>query len=94
MFEELSDRMQGIVKKLRGQGKLTEKNIDESLRQVRRALLEADVNFKVARAFIESVKTKALGQGVLRNLSPGQQMIGIVNQELISLMGENRKILP
>ena len=88
MFEELSDRMQGIVKKLRGQGKLTEKNIDESLRQVRRALLEADVNFKVARAFIESVKTKALGQGVLRNLSPGQQMIGIVNQELISLMGE------
>tara|TARA_B100000029_G_scaffold516813_1_gene634868 strand:- start:44313 stop:45647 length:1335 start_codon:yes stop_codon:yes gene_type:complete len=88
VFEELSDRMQGIVKKLRGQGKLTEKNIDESLRQVRRALLEADVNFKVARAFIESVKTKALGQGVLRNLSPGQQMIGIVNQELISLMGE------
>ncbi|MCY3771385.1 MAG: signal recognition particle protein [Gemmatimonadetes bacterium] len=88
MFEELSGRMEGIVRKLRGQGKLTEKNIDDSLRQVRRALLEADVNFKVARAFIDTVKEKALGQGVLRNLSPGQQMVGVVHQELVSLMGE------
>ena len=88
MFEELTGRMEGIVRNLRGQGKLTEKNIDESLRQVRRALLEADVNFKVARTFIDTVKVKALGQGVLRNLSPGQQMVGIVHQELISLMGE------
>lgn len=89
MFEELTDRMDGIVRNLRGQGKLTEKNIDDSLRQVRRALLEADVHFKVTRTFIDSVKEKALGQGVLRNLSPGQQMVGIVHQELISLMGEN-----
>ena len=88
MFEELSGRMEGIVKTLRGQGKLTEKNIDESLRQVRRALLEADVNFKVARSFIDSVKSKAIGQGVLKNLSPGQQMVGVVHQELVSLMGE------
>jgi len=88
VFEELSGRMEGIVNKLRGQGKLTEKNIDDSLRQVRRALLEADVNFKVARAFIDTVKEKALGQGVLSNLSPGQQMVGIVHRELVSLMGE------
>ena len=88
MFEELSGRMEGIVSKLRGQGKLTEENIDDSLRQVRRALLEADVNFKVARAFIDTVKEKALGQGVLSNLSPGQQMVGIVHRELVSLMGE------
>lgn len=80
--------MEGIVRKLRGQGKLTEKNIDDSLRQVRRALLEADVNFKVARSFIDTVKEKALGQGVLSNLSPGQQMVGIVHRELVSLMGE------
>ncbi len=88
MFEELSGRMEGIVRKLRGQGKLTEQNIDDSLRQVRRALLEADVNFKVARTFIDTVKEKALGQGVLKNLSPGQQMVGIVHQELVSLMGD------
>ena len=79
--------MEGIVRNLRGQGKLTEKNIDDSLRQVRRALLEADVNFKVARTFIDLVKEKALGQGVLRNLSPGQQMVGVVHRELVSLMG-------
>ena len=89
MFEELSGRMEGIVNKLRGQGKLTEKNIDDSLRQVRRALLEADVNFKVARTFIDTVKEQALGQGVLKNLSPGQQMVGIVHRELVSLMGED-----
>ena len=88
MFEELTGRMEGIVRNLRGQGKLTEKNIDDSLRQVRRALLEADVNFKVARSFIDTVKEKALGQGVLKNLSPGQQMVGVVHRELISLMGE------
>jgi len=88
VFEELTGRMEVIVRNLRGQGKLTEKNIDDSLRQVRRALLEADVNFKVARSFIDTVKEKALGQGVLKNLSPGQQMVGVVHRELISLMGE------
>lgn len=88
MFEELSSRMEGVLKTLRGQGKLTEKNIDDSLRQVRRALLEADVNFRVAREFIDKVKEKALGQGVLKSLTPGQQMIGAVHEELIALMGE------
>ena len=88
MFEQLSDRMESVVKHLRGQGKLTEKNIDESLRQVRRALLEADVNFKVAREFIENVREKALGKGVLKSLMPGQQMIGAVHEELVALMGE------
>ena len=88
MFEQLSDRMESVVKHLRGQGKLTEKNIDESLRQVRRALLEADVNFKVAREFIENVREKALGRGVLKSLTPGQQMIGVVHEELVALMGE------
>lgn len=80
--------MEGVLKTLRGQGKLTEKNIDDSLRQVRRALLEADVNFRVAREFIDKVKEKALGQGVLKSLTPGQQMIGAVNEELVALMGE------
>ena len=88
MFEQLSDRMDSVLKHLRGQGKLTEKNIDESLRQVRRALLEADVNFKVAREFIDNVKEKALGEGVLKSLTPGQQMIGAVHEELVTLMGE------
>ena len=88
MFEQLSDRMDSVLKHLRGQGKLTERNIDDSLRQVRRALLEADVNFKVAREFIENVKEKALGRGVLKSLTPGQQMIGAVHDELVELMGE------
>jgi signal recognition particle subunit SRP54 len=88
VFEQLSDRMDSVLKHLRGQGKLTERNIDDSLRQVRRALLEADVNFKVAREFIENVKEKALGRGVLKSLTPGQQMIGAVHDELVELMGE------
>jgi signal recognition particle subunit SRP54 len=88
VFEELSSRMEGVLKTLRGQGKLTEKNIDDSLRQVRRALLEADVNFRVAREFIDKVKEKALGQGVLKSLTPGQQMVGAVHEELVALMGD------
>lgn len=89
MFEELTGRMETVIKHLRGQGKLTEKNIDESLRQVRRALLEADVNFRIAREFIENVKQKAIGKGVLKSLTPGQQMVGVVHEELIALMGES-----
>jgi signal recognition particle subunit SRP54 len=80
--------METVLRTLRGQGKLTEQNIDESLRQVRRALLEADVNFRVARTFIDNVKEKALGRGVLKSLTPGQQMIGVVHEELVALMGE------
>lgn len=88
MFEQLTDRMEAVFKTLRGQGKLTEKNIDDSLRQVRRALLEADVNFRVVKDFIDNVKEKAIGQGVLKSLTPGHQMVGVVHEELIALMGE------
>lgn len=87
MFESLTDKLELTFKKLRGQGKVTEKNVEESLRDVRLALLEADVNFKVVKKFIESVKIKALGQEVLLSLTPDQQFLKIVREELISLLG-------
>ena len=87
MFESLTDKLELTFKKLRGQGKVTEKNVEESLREVRLALLEADVNFKVVKKFIESVKNKALGQEVLLSLTPDQQILKIVREELISLLG-------
>jgi signal recognition particle subunit SRP54 len=87
MFEALSNKLQGAFKNLRGLGKISEENVGESLREVRMALLEADVNFKVARDFIERVKTKALGQEVLQSVQPGQQIIKIINDELIDLLG-------
>ena len=87
MFESLTDKLELTFKKLRGQGKVTEKNVEESLREVRLALLEADVNFKVVKKFIESVKNKALGQEVLLSLTPDQQFLKIVREELISLLG-------
>lgn len=70
MFDTLSDRLEGVFKKLKGQGRITERNIEDALREVRLALLEADVNIKVVRDFIEHVKTKALGAEVLRSLTP------------------------
>ena len=88
MFNDLTDRLDGIFKKLKGHGKLTEKNIKESLREVRRALLEADVNFKIVKKFIASVQERAVGQDVLKSLAPGQQVVKIVHEELIKLMGE------
>jgi len=87
MFETLSDKLESVFKKLRGQGVMTEENIKEALREVRLALLEADVNFKVVKDFVEAVRVKAVGTEVLQSLSPGQQVIRIVNDELISLMG-------
>ena len=87
MFESLTDKLELTFKKLRGQGKITEKNVEESLREVRLALLEADVNFKVVKKFIESVKSKALGQEVLLSLTPDQQFLKIVREEIISLLG-------
>ena len=87
MFEALSNKLQGAFKNLRGLGKISEANIGDSLREVRMALLEADVNFKVARDFIERVKTKSLGQEVLQSVQPGQQIIKIINDELIDLLG-------
>ena len=87
MFESLTDKLELTFKKLRGQGKITEKNIDDALREVRLALLEADVHIGVVKNFLESVKTKSLGQEVLQSLSPEQQFIKIVRDELINLLG-------
>lgn len=87
MFDTLSDKLDGIFKKLRGQGIMTEENIKEALREVRLVLLEADVNFKVVKDFVERVKTRAVGVQVLQSLTPGQQVIKIVQEELVALMG-------
>lgn len=87
MFDSLSDKLESVFKKLRGQGVMTEQNIQEALREIRLALLEADVNFKVVKDFVESVRSKAVGTVVLSSLSPGQQVIKIVHDELVLLMG-------
>ncbi|MGD0843000.1 MAG: signal recognition particle protein [Geobacteraceae bacterium] len=87
MLENLSDKLDLIFKKLRGQGVMTEDNIKDALREVRLVLLEADVNFKVVKEFIEKVRERSIGSQVLQSLSPGQQVIKIVNDELIALMG-------
>jgi signal recognition particle subunit SRP54 len=87
MFDNLSDRLNAVFKKLKGHGKLTEKNIEEGLKEVRLALLEADVHYKVAKKFVADIKKRALGQEVMASLTPGQQVIKIVNQELTELMG-------
>ncbi len=88
MFENLTDKLSNIFRKVTGRGKLTEENIKEALREVRLALLEADVNYKVVKDFIQKVQEKAVGQEVLESLTPGQQFIKIVRDELISLMGD------
>ncbi|RMF85577.1 MAG: signal recognition particle protein [Nitrospinota bacterium] len=87
MFENLSSKLEGIFKKLRRHGKLTEKEIREALREVRLALLEGDVHFSVVKEFTERVREKALGETVLQSLTPGQQVVKIVHEELIALMG-------
>ncbi len=87
MFDNLSDRLNAIFKKLKGHGKLTEKNIEEGLREVRMALLEADVHYSVVKSFIGGIKKRSLGQEVMSSLTPGQQVIKIVNDELTDLMG-------
>ncbi|HVM60164.1 MAG TPA: signal recognition particle protein [Verrucomicrobiae bacterium] len=87
MFDTLSEKLQSVFKNLRGYGKLTEKNVADALREVRLALLEADVNYKVAKEFIEKTKQRALGQEVLTSVTPGQQIIKVVHDELVTLMG-------
>ncbi|MDY6911272.1 MAG: signal recognition particle protein [Chloroflexota bacterium] len=87
MFDSLSDKLTGIFNKLSGKGKLTEKDVDEALRQVRLALLEADVNFKIAKSFITKIRERAVGNEVLESLTPGQQVVKIVNEELVSMLG-------
>ena len=88
MFENLSDKLQGIVKKIKGQTRITEKELKEMMREVKLALLEADVNYKVVKEFVERVSEKALGQDVLSSLTPGQQVVKIVKDELVSLLGD------
>ena len=93
MFENLNDRLNKIFKKLKGHGKLTEKNIEDGLKEVRMALLEADVHYKVVKTFIAGVKDRALGQEVMTSLTPGQQVVKIVNEELTALMGQENEDL-
>jgi signal recognition particle subunit SRP54 len=89
MFDNLSDKLQRVFKNLRGEGKLTSANMDEALREIRVALLEADVHFKVVKQFIEQVKEKAMGEDVLTALSPGQQVVKIVRDELTKMLGNH-----
>ena len=93
MFENLSDRLDAAFRKLKGHGKLTEKNIEDGLKEVRMALLEADVHYRVTKRFIADVKQRALGQEVLASLTPAQQVIKIVNEELTDLMGSQNEDL-
>src|SRR6202167_4008513 len=87
MFDNLSEKLQRVFKNLRGEGRLSAENMEAALREVRVALLEADVNFKVVKQLIESVKVRAMGQEVLSSLSPSQQVIGIINDELVKILG-------
>ncbi len=90
MFEDLSHKLDTIFKKIKGQGRISEANISESLREVRRALLDADVSFKVVKQFIEDVQKKAIGQEVISSITPGQLIIKIINDELVKLMGSEK----
>ena len=90
-FESLSDKLQNVFKNLRSKGRLTEADVKAALKEVKMALLEADVNFKVVRQFIKSVQERAVGQDVLTSLTPGQTVIKIVNEEMVSLMGSETK---
>ena len=87
MFEDLSQKLEVVFKRLRGQGKITEANVSESLREVRRVLLDADVNYKVAKQFIDDVQKRAVGQEVLHSITPGQLIVKIIHDELVKLMG-------
>src|SRR6266516_3194567 len=87
MFDSLSSKLQTAFKNLRGLGKISEANVGDALREVRMALLEADVNFKVARDFIERVKVKSLGAEVVASVQPGQQVIKFIHDELVDLLG-------
>jgi signal recognition particle subunit SRP54 len=93
MFDLLTEKLSRIFKELRGRGRLSEKDIEVALKGIRLALLEADVNYKVVKGFLEEIKQRALGQDVMESLTPGQQVIKIVNEELIKLMGEGRSDL-
>ena len=86
-FDSLSDKLQNIFKNLRGKGRLSEADVKAALKEVKMALLEADVNFKVVKQFVKSVEERAIGQDVMQSLTPGQMVIKIVNEEMVALMG-------
>ena len=87
MLESLSNRLQGVFKSLRGEARLTEATVDAALREIRLALLEADVNFRVVKAFVDRVREKAIGEEVLRSLTPAQAVVRIVRDEMLALFG-------
>ena len=94
LFANLSERMNHIFSKMRNKGKLTELEIKEAMREIRIALLEADVNYNVVKKFVNDVSAKALGEDILKSLTPSQEVVKIVNEELIELMGsQNQKLL-
>jgi signal recognition particle subunit SRP54 len=93
VFDKLSSRLAGVVESLRGRGRLTEENIGDTLRQVRMALLEADVALPVVKDFIDGVKAKVIGQEVQKSLTPGQALIKIIHDELVRVMGEGVRSL-
>jgi signal recognition particle subunit SRP54 len=93
MFDNLSEKLQRVFKNLRGEGKLSAENMEGALREIRMALLEADVNFRVVKQLIENIKQKALGEEVLSSLSPSQQVIKIVHEELIKILGSHESKL-
>ncbi|HXF99903.1 MAG TPA: signal recognition particle receptor subunit alpha, partial [Bacteroidota bacterium] len=88
MFEDLSRKLETVLKRLRGQGKISEENVAETLREVRRVLLDADVNYKVAKQFIDDVHRRAIGQEVLGSITPGQLIVKIIYDELVKLLGD------
>src|SRR5712692_10491678 len=93
MFDNLSEKLQRVFKNLRGEGKLTAENMEAALREIRVALLEADVHFRVVKQFIEAVKEKAMGEEVLTSLSPAQQVVKIVRDELVKILGSHQSKL-
>jgi len=88
MFENLTEKLDNVFKRLRGQGILSEENVKTAMKDIRMALLEADVNFKVTKEFIEDVSERAVGQDILDSISPGQQIVKIVHDRLVELMGK------
>src|SRR5919205_4211975 len=93
MFESLSDKLQNVFARLGRKGKLTEQDVDEALREVRIALLEADVNFRVVRSFIAAVREHAVGEDVLKGLNPVQQVIKVVHDQLVAMLGTDAQRL-
>ena len=88
-FESLTDKLQNVFKNLRSKGRLTEADVKSALKEVKMALLEADVNFKVVKQFVKSVEERAIGSDVMNGLNPGQMVIKIVNEEMVALMGSD-----